>query len=156
LLWRQSRAVSGPEVFDVDAGVVDAEATIAQARTLSAGNGRVGVMGFSLGGLLAFLTAARTCVDAAVAYYGGRTEEFLNEAPDIDGPLQMHLAGNDEFMPKAAHQQIVMTLADNAQVEIYSYDSCHHAFSRRGGSNYDAAAALLSRARALEFFKRHL
>ncbi len=169
LFWRQERGVnlsvrsdadwekgvSLYKAYDVDAGVRDVEATVAAARMLG-GTGRVGVMGFCLGGLLTFLAAARTRVDAAVAFHGGRTEEFLSEAPDVDAPLQMHLAEEDEFMTKAAQQQIIGALAENPRVEIHSYPGCHHAFSRHDGMHFDAAAATLSRARTLQFFKRHL
>jgi carboxymethylenebutenolidase len=142
--------------FDVDAGVRDVEATIAAARTLRGASGRVGVMGYCLGGLLTFLTAARTRVDAAVAFHGARTEEFLAETTDIDAPLQMHLAEEDEFIPKAAQQQIAAALSSNAKFEVFSYTGCRHAFSRHGGAHFDADAASLSRTRVIDFFTRHL
>ncbi len=78
-------------------------------------NGRVGVMGFCLGGLLTFLTAARTSIDAAVAFHGGRTEEFLDEAADIDVPFQVHLAADDEFIPPAAQQAIAAALVNQSK-----------------------------------------
>jgi carboxymethylenebutenolidase len=142
--------------FDLDAGVRDVEATVAAARTLSESNGRVGVMGFCLGGLLAFLTAARTRVDSAVAFHGARTEEFLGEVADIDAPLQMHLAGEDEFMTKEAQRSIATALASNPRCELFSYPGCHHAFSRHGGIHFDADAARQSRIRTLEFLNRSL
>jgi carboxymethylenebutenolidase len=142
--------------FDIDAGVRDVEATIAAARTLRGASGRVGVMGYCLGGLLTFLTAARTRVDAGVAFHGARTEEFIVETTDIDAPLQMHLAEEDEFIPKRAQQQIAAALSSDAKFEVFSYPGCRHAFSRHGGMHFDADAATLSRARVLDFFKRHL
>lgn len=142
--------------FDLDAGVRDVEATLAAARTHPQSNGRVGVMGFCLGGLLAYLTAARTRVDAAVAFHGGRTEEFLGESADIDAPLQMHLAGEDEFMTKAAQRSIAAALESNPLCELFSYPGCNHAFARHGGMHFDADAARVSRARTLEFFNRSL
>jgi carboxymethylenebutenolidase len=142
--------------FDLDAGVRDVEATIAAARGLTGPAGRVGVMGFCLGGLLTFLAAARTRVDAAVAFHGGRTEEFLGETADIDGPLQMHLAEEDEFIPKDAQREIVAALAGDPKFEVFSYPGCRHAFSRHGGMHFDAEAARLSRARTLDFFNREL
>jgi carboxymethylenebutenolidase len=170
LFWRQQRnvdlsvtsqqdwekGVSLYKAFDVDAGVRDVEATVAAARALTGTNGRVGVMGFCLGGLLTYLTAARTSVDAAVAFHGGRTEEFLDEAADIDVPLQMHLAADDEFIPSTAQRAITAALADNTNVEIHSYPGCRHAFSRHGGLHYEPNAAQLSRQRTLEFLRRHL
>jgi dienelactone hydrolase len=58
--------------------------------------GKVGVMGFCLGGLLTYLTAVRGGVDAGVCYYSGRTEEFLSESRGLSGPLLMHLGELDE------------------------------------------------------------
>lgn len=150
------KGVSLYKAFDVDAGVRDVEATVEAARGLTGTNGRVGVMGFCLGGLLTYLTAARTSVDAAVAFHGGRTEEFLDEAADVDVPLQMHLAADDEFIPPTAQRAITAALSDNTNVEVYSYAGCKHAFSRHGGLHYDANAAQLSRQRTLEFLRRHL
>jgi len=170
LFWRQERgvdlSVQSPadwerglalyKAFDLDAGVRDVEATVAAARDLPSATGKVAVMGFCLGGLLTFLAAARTQVDAGVAFHGGRTEEFLVEAADIDAPLQMHLADEDEFIPKDAQRRIKAALAGNPRVEVFSYAGCNHAFSRHGGMHFDAAAAALSRARTLEFLARSL
>jgi carboxymethylenebutenolidase len=170
LFWRQERHVDlsvraqsdwekGMALymaFDIDAGVRDVEATVAAARALPETSGRVGVMGFCLGGLLTFLTAARTRTDAAVAFHGARTEEFLGEVADIDSPLQMHLAGEDEYMPKNAQRSITAALSSNSRCEVFSYPGCRHAFSRHGGLHFDADAARHSRARTLEFFNRNL
>ncbi len=152
--WEKGLALY--RAFDLDAGVRDVEATVAAARLLPEATGRVGVMGFCLGGLLAFLAAARTRVDAAVAFHGARTEEFLGEVADIDAPLQMHLAGEDEYMTKDAQRSIAAALAPHRRCELFSYPGCHHAFSRHGGMHFDAAAARLSRMRTLEFFNRSL
>ncbi len=170
LFWRQERhvdlsvrtqpdwrkGVTLYQAFDLDAGVRDVEATVTAARALSGASGRVGVMGFCLGGLLTFLAAARTRVDAAVAFHGARTEEFVGEAADIDTPLQMHLAAEDEFIPKAAQRAIAAALASDPKFELFSYPGCHHAFSRHDGMHFDPEAARLARVRTLEFFKRQL
>jgi carboxymethylenebutenolidase len=125
-------------------------------RTLPEASGKVGVIGFCLGGLLAYLTAARQPVDAAVAYYGGNTDQHLDEAGGVHRPLLMHLGEQDEFISAAAQRAIVDALAGNPSVEIHRYPGCSHAFARRGGLHYDAAAAALANARTLAFFRRHL
>ena len=78
-------------------------------------------MGFCLGGLVAFLTAARGSVDAAVVYHGGDTERYLAESHAIKAPLIMHLGEEDEFISKAAQAQIKAALADMKNVQIFSY-----------------------------------
>ena len=47
-------------------------------------------MGFCLGGLMTYLTAARAKVDAAVAYHESDTEKYLDEANKITAPMVMH------------------------------------------------------------------
>jgi carboxymethylenebutenolidase len=142
--------------FDVDAGVKDIEATIAAVRNDPGCNGKVGAVGYCLGGLLAYLTAARTDIDASVSYYGVGIDGKLGEAAQIRRPLLMHIAEEDGFVPKEAQAAIKSALAGNPSVEIHSYAGCDHAFSRRGGQHYDKAAAGLANARTLDFFRNNL
>lgn len=142
--------------IDLDKAELDVEATIAAARTLPEANGKVGVMGYCFGGLLTFLTAARGKVDAAVEYYGGRTEEFVQRGANITTPLLMHLAGEDEFMSKDAKATIQQVLAPNPNVEIHIYPGRNHAFARPQGDHYDEADATKANDRTREFLKRHL
>lgn len=142
--------------YDRDKGVTDVEATIAAARDLPRSTGRVAVMGYCLGGLMTFLTAARSTVEAAVAFHGGDTEKYLDEAGSINAPFLMHLAGADEFISQAAQAEITAALAGKPNVAIYTYEGCHHAFSRHGGAHYDAAAATLANDRTWAFLKETL
>jgi Dienelactone hydrolase family len=64
---------------------------------------------------MAFITAARYEVDAAVAYHGGDTEKYLGEVGGLDAPLLMHLGEEDEFISKTAQAQIKAALAKKAQ-----------------------------------------
>jgi carboxymethylenebutenolidase len=142
--------------FDVDAGVKDIAATIASVRADPACTGKVGAVGFCLGGLLAFLTAMRTDVDASVAYYGVGVDSRLAEAASLRRPLLMHIAEEDGFVPKEAQAQIIGGLKSNPLVEIQTHPGCDHGFARTGGQHYDAAAAALAGERSLAFFRKHL
>lgn len=142
--------------FDRDAGVRDIASTIQAATTLDRASGRVGLMGFCLGGLMAYLTAARQPVDAAVAFHGGGTENYLDEADGLVSPLLMHLAEEDEYISKPAQARIKTALAGRANVTIFSYPGCSHAFARHGGEHYDARAAELATRRSRDFLRLHL
>jgi carboxymethylenebutenolidase len=152
--WK--RAFELFNAFDVDAGVGDIAATIDQVRGDSTCNGKVGAVGFCLGGLLAFLTATRTDSDASVSYYGVGLEKFTAEADKLAAPLLAHIAEEDEYSSKAAQELILTALKNHPQVEIHTYPGRNHAFAREGGAHYDAHDAALAGARTLAFFKKHL
>jgi carboxymethylenebutenolidase len=170
LFWRQARGVDlntwsdaewkrGLELYaayDRDAGVRDVIATVRAAEELEGASGKVGVMGFCLGGLMTYLAAARHDLDAAVAYHGGDTERYLDEARGVTAPLLMHLAEEDEFISKDAQAQIKAAFAGMSNVRIYSYPGCKHAFARHTGAHYDAEAAALANGRTWAFLAEHL
>jgi carboxymethylenebutenolidase len=142
--------------FDVALGVKDLGATIAHARGDKGCAGPVGSVGFCLGGLLAFLTATRTDVDAAVGYYGVGIEARLREADALVTPLMLHIAEEDQFVSKAAQGEIIAALKNRSLVEIHSYPGRGHAFARAGGDHYDEADANTAMARTLAFFAGRL
>ena len=152
--WKKGLALYA--AYDRDKGVRDIIDTAHAARQLTGASGKVGVMGFCLGGLMAFLTAAREKIDAAVAYHGGETEKYLDEAGKITAPMLMHLAEEDEFISKEAQAKIKAALADRPNVEIYSYPGCNHAFARHTGTHYNAAAAATANGRSWQFLKDRL
>jgi carboxymethylenebutenolidase len=142
--------------FDRDAGARDVMETVRTAVELKESTGKVGLLGYCLGGLMVFLSAARYEVDAAVAYHGGDTEKYLAEVGGLQSPLLMHLAEEDEFISKAAQAEIKAALAQKANATVYSYPGQRHAFSRHNGAHYDVAAATLANARTREFLHRQL
>lgn len=152
--WQRAFALFN--AFDVDAGIKDIAATISAIRTDRACTGKVGAVGFCLGGLLAYLTATRTDADASVAYYGVGIDSRLGEAANLKRPLMLHVAEEDGFVPKEAQAAIIAALKDNPLVEIHTYPGCDHGFARTGGQHYDPAATALAGERTLAFFKANL
>jgi carboxymethylenebutenolidase len=145
------------QAYDRDAGVGDVRDTIDVVAKLSDCTGKVAVLGYCLGALMTFLTAARHGrVAAAVAYHGGDTEKYLDETGGIRAPLLMHLAEEDEFISKPAQAEIKAALASKPNATIYSYPGQKHAFSRHNGRHYNAAAATLAHKRTNEFLHQQL
>jgi carboxymethylenebutenolidase len=142
--------------YDRDAGMKDIMETVRTAVELPESTGKVALLGYCLGALMAFITAARYEVDAAVAYHGGDTEKYLGEVGGIEAPLLMHLGEEDEFISKAAQAEIKAVLAGKADATVYSYPGQRHAFSRHNGAHYDAAAAALANRRTDEFLHQQL
>ena len=152
--WKKGMALY--YAYDFDEGVSDIIATEAMARSLPDCNGKVGVMGYCLGGLLTFLTAARSRIDAGVEYYGGGTEKYISESKNIESPMIMHLGEEDEFISKQAQADIKASLKDKTNVTVYAYPGCSHAFARHTGTHYDEKSAGLANGRTYDFFHQQL
>lgn len=170
LFWRQEpgiqltdqtkegwdRAFQLYQGFDVDAGIKDIAATIDFLRHVEGCSGKVGAVGYCLGGLLAFLTICRTDADAAVGYYGVGIETRLDEARNISKPLMLHVAQKDQFVPPEAQRKLHEALDNHPRVTIHDYPDQDHAFARMGGEHYDRQAAETANRRTIEFFKQNL
>ncbi|BAY21154.1 carboxymethylenebutenolidase [Calothrix sp. NIES-2100] len=144
------------QAFDVDSGVEDLKASLSFLRQYPSSTGKVGSVGFCLGGKLAYFMATRTDADANVSYYGVDIEKNLAEATKIQKPLILHMDENDEFVSSTAQASIQQRLKDNPLVTIYRYEGVSHGFSRVGSSAYHKEAAELARDRTLAFLKQHL
>ncbi|MFT3810310.1 MAG: dienelactone hydrolase family protein [Micropepsaceae bacterium] len=142
--------------FNVDLGVEDIAATIRALRQMAEVTGKVGAVGHCLGGLLAYLTAARTDVDVAVSYYGVNIASLLGDAAKISKPILLHVAEKDQFVPAEAQKQMADALGANPHATMISYAGQDHAFARIGGAHYNAGAALAANAASAAFFAANL
>lgn len=166
LFWRFAKGVQldpdVPEEFqqalklmgqlDQDQAIKDIEAAIRYLRRQMGGSGRVGVVGYCLGGRLAYMTAARTDADASVGYYGVGLDGLLNEANAIGKPLMLHIAEADHFVPKEAQAKIHAGLDDNPHVTLHDYPGEDHGFATETGKRRSEQAAQLADARTEQFF----
>lgn len=141
--------------FDVDLGVKDIATTLEHARRESANN-KVGAIGYCLGGLLAYLTACRTDVDASIGYYGVNITKYLKEAATISGHLMLHVAGKDQFVDSRAQKAMHDGLDDHSSITLHDYPEQDHAFARPGGDHFDAKAADLANTRSRAFLQAHI
>ncbi|WP_374763127.1 dienelactone hydrolase family protein [Yunchengibacter salinarum] len=142
--------------FDIDKGIEDIDATIEHLRDTEPCFGKVGAVGYCLGGLLAYLTACRTKVDATVGFYGVNIPKFADEAQTIQRPLMLHIAEEDEFVDKESQKAMHDLLDDHPLVTLHDYAGVSHAFARPNGVHHDADAAARANDRTREFFQHHL
>ena len=142
--------------FNQDQGIRDIEATIREARKRLGGHGKVGCVGYCLGGRLAFMTSARTDIDASVGYYGVGIDNLLREKNAISRPLLLHIAGADHFVDEATRRKMHEGLDDHSKVELHDYPGEDHGFAAEMGKRRSEEAAQLADRRTEEFFARHL
>ena len=142
--------------FDQDAGVRDIEATIRAARKRLPDGGKVGCVGYCLGGRLAFMTATRTDADACVGYYGVMIDSLLHEKYSIANPLMLHIAGDDGFVPPEVQKTMHDGLDDHPKVVLHDYPGEDHGFAAEMGKRRSEEAARLADSRTEAFFAKNL
>ncbi len=170
LFWRQEPGVElsdrNPEDvkkafdlyydFDYDLGVRDMEDTVKHIATLPECNGKVGAVGYCLGGKLCYLLCCRTNIDCAVAYYGTYIEHNIREVGNLHRPFMLHMAMKDRWVQAEVNELLERRLRPNPLVEIHQYPGADHAFARHGGRTYSQPEADRALALSVAFFKRHL
>ena len=143
-------------IFDQTKGMDDLSATLNYIRGHRDCNGKVGCMGYCLGGKLAYEMAADTHIDASVSYYGVGLQDMLDKADNFTAPILIHIAGEDDFTPKDAQDKIIATMKDNKFAQTHRYAGMEHAFARGGGMHYNKEAAELANARSYDFLEKTL
>ncbi|MGJ5024532.1 dienelactone hydrolase family protein [Bradyrhizobium oligotrophicum] len=114
--------------------------------------GPVGIIGFCLGGSIAYAAATKlTGLKAAVGYYGGAIVRFANDKPTV--PTQLHFGEKDAGIPLSDVETIK---AKRPDVEIFVYPGAQHGFGCDERASYDKPSADLAWTRSLAFLGTHL
>jgi carboxymethylenebutenolidase len=111
---------------------------------------KIGAFGYCMGGRLAYLAAATTDVDAAVAFYGGGIHAQLERAAAIRCPVQFHYAEHDDNIALAAVDKVRAAMAGKA-AEVHVYPGAMHGFNCWARASYHAPSAALAHGRATAF-----
>lgn len=152
----RARAQALRAKLDTDQFALDLEDTISALRARSDCNGKLGVMGFCLGGKFTYLSSVRHTIDAAVSYYGVQIDEHLDEAANLKCPLLLHFAETDPHVPGETVEAIQRECRSNADVEIHIYPGTEHGFNRYGYPPHNEAQAAVARDRTIAHFRRNL
>ena len=153
----RDRALALMRTLTQDQAVVDMQASLEVLRSHPACTGRVGAIGYCMGGRLAYTAAALCGVDAAVAYYGGGIARHLALAVQVGCPVQFHHAAHDtSISPEdvAAVQAAVAAAPAGAQAEFHVYPGTQHGFNCWARAAYHPGAAALAFSRSLGFLNR--
>jgi carboxymethylenebutenolidase len=144
------------EKLDEDMAVRDIGATIAALRALPEQAGKVGAIGYCLGGRLAMLAAARTDLDCAACYYGVGLDAYLGEIPAIRCPMVFHFAENDAMTPPHTREAIIAALKSRPELEAFVYPGCDHAFATPERPSFDKPAATMAYSRTMSMLRKVL
>jgi carboxymethylenebutenolidase len=150
------RASEIAEIFDKDIGAEDVQRTLDQVCQRGDFNGKVGVLGFCIGGAVAYLAAARSNIDACIAYYGKGIEQYLDEAEAISCPTVLHYAGADRFIPPSVIADVRRAVTSKGNFEVFEYLGVDHGFNSEDRRAYNPDAAKLAMERTLNALSRGL
>jgi len=133
---------------DWPAMLLDVQAAIDAVKDV----GPVGIIGFCLGGSVAYAAATKlTGLSAAIGYYGGAIVRFADDKPTV--PTQLHFGEKDHGIPLS---DVEIIRAKRPEVEVFVYDGAQHGFGCDERASYDKPSAELAKQRSLAFFAKHL
>jgi carboxymethylenebutenolidase len=107
-------------------------------------DGKVGVLGFCLGGSLAYMVAADGDPDVAVVYYGSAVPGALDDADRITCPMIMHWGGADQFIAREQVDAVAAMAEGHDNIECHIHEGAGHAFDNHRSERLyvpDASAA---------------
>lgn len=144
----------------------DAKAVIAALLGHPSCNGRLGAVGFCIGGHLAFRAAFQPAIRAAACFYAtdihsstlgaGQCDDSLRRLNEIRGELLLIWGRQDPHVPLEGRLKVYRSLHDaNVRFTWHEFN-CEHAFMRDEGNRHDPAAARLAVGLALDLFRRRL
>ena len=149
------RALENMGKFKGDDCIRDVEALIHWLKR-EQGVDKAGLVGFCLGGFIAYLAATRTDIDASVGYYGVSIDQHVDESHAIANPLMLHIAGADHFVTADAQAAIHAALDDHPKVTLHDYPGLDHGFAAEMGNRRNEEGANLADQRTRDFLAEHL
>lgn len=168
LFWRQKKRIElGYEGDDRTQGIdmmkklvpaeieADVKTCVSALRARAETVAKVGAIGYCLGGRLAYIAAAVTDVNAAVAYYGGGIQDLTGMAGTIKAPMQFHYAEKDDGIPPAAVDKVKGAM-QGKPAEFFTYEGSTHGFNCWDRGSYHPRSAALAHGRSLAFFAEQL
>ncbi len=133
---------------DWPAMLLDTQAAIDAVKDI----GPVGIIGFCLGGSVAYAAATKLSgLSAAVGYYGSAVVRFADDRPKV--PTQLHFGELDHGISLSDVDTIK---AKRPEVEVYVCSGAQHGFHCDERASYDKASADIAWPRSLDLFAKHL
>ncbi len=152
-----ARSLEMGQRFDAGQGVADAVAALDHLADLPEVEGGSGVIGFCLGGTIAYLVAGQAEVGAVVSFYGSGVPDSLEVLDRITSPVQFHFGGSDPYIPRDQVARVEAAAAGRKHAEVRVEEDAGHAFHNRKAPMFHmpepAARAWL---RTEEFLQQHL
>ncbi|MCU0268121.1 MAG: dienelactone hydrolase family protein [Acidimicrobiales bacterium] len=142
--------------LDAQEAVRDADAALAHLSRLGETTGSVGVLGFCLGGTLAFGVGLHSEPDTVVSYYGSGVPDLVAGADALDCPVLAHFGTRDPYLPLERVEEVRTALADREGVEVHLFDAGHAFDNHLADTFHEPVAARAAWGVTADFLRRTL
>lgn len=142
--------------LDEAQAVDDAAAALEQLRGVPATGGRAGVLGFCMGGRLAYRVGVAADPDVVVSYYGSGIGGMLQDASSITAPIVFHFGECDQYLPLEEANRIRSAFAGRPNAEVHMHAGAGHAFDNPSPMFHHQAASAEAWPQTVDFLKRYL
>tara|TARA_B100000575_G_scaffold120752_1_gene96115 strand:- start:389 stop:1099 length:711 start_codon:yes stop_codon:yes gene_type:complete len=137
------------EGLNIDIVAADLQRAVEAIRHIPSCTGKVGAIGFCMGGLLAFVSAARAGVESSVIYYGSRLEKHLELVNDVTCPLLFHFADLDTHIPNETIKKVKSSLKGKKNCRVIVHENCTHGFNCWNRESWNQSVAATARGQTL-------
>ena len=151
------QAMALAALLDPADAIADSVAAFGRLRELDEVTGAAGLVGFCLGGGLAFAVAAQTEPDALVSYYGSALPRLLDLAPRVTCPSLHHFGTADDYLDTDAVREITQAVTvDGGPAQVELYEGANHAFDNDDFFLHHPEASRAAWATTTRFLHEHV
>jgi carboxymethylenebutenolidase len=161
--WRADHDEAGMQAsfeqvakLDVPQAIDDAVAALGVLAHLPDVAGRPGVLGFCLGGTIAWGVAAAGDPSCAVSYYGSGVASMLGLAEQVRCPVLFHFGNDDPWIPAASVEAVNDAVGTHRNLTL-NVEHAGHAFDNHCAPQFfSEAAARAAWSKTLAFLETNL
>ncbi len=152
---QEALAVAGR--LDRSQAITDCCAAIERLHEISGSSLRPAVLGFCLGGTLAWGVAIEDSPSACVSYYGSGVADMLQKIGAVRCPTLFHFGDDDPYIPNESVDHVVAAIARRPGF-VVNIERAGHAFDNHQAVElfYNESAAKAAWAKTLAFLDTHL
>ncbi len=142
--------------FDVEQGLTDIAQVVESLRSHPAHAGKLGAIGYCMGGMLALRAAADQQLDCAVSYYGTGIDRYMDEVAKVSCPMIFHVGDSDDKIPASSRAALADAVAENSQLSMHTYAGCGHSFVSPSRPSYNKPATMMAYSRTLAVLRTQM
>ena len=142
--------------MDEAQAVDDVVAALEYLRARPETGGQAGVLGFCMGGRIAYKVAAASEPDVVVSYYGSGIGSLLSDASRVRSPILFHFGASDAYLPASEAEEIRSAFSGKRDAQVEMHAGAGHAFDNPWPMFHHADASREAWPQTAEFLRRHM